>query len=72
MTEITRPITKHIKLQITGDADAVNATMVFDRPEVIALLHALNFINGSIWSQAIRKRGEGSIVRVASHPITLP
>ena len=64
MTEITRPITKHIKLQITGDADAVNAT--------IALLHRLNFINGSVWSQAIRKRGEGSIVRVASRPITLP
>ena len=64
MTEIIRPITKHIKLQITGDADAVNAT--------IALLHALNFINGSVWSQAIRKRGEGSIVRVASRPVTLP
>jgi hypothetical protein len=64
MTEITRPITKHIKLQITGDADAVNAT--------VALLHRLNFINGSVWSQAIRKRGEGSIVRVASRPITLP
>jgi hypothetical protein len=64
MTEITRPMTKHIKLQITGDADAVNAT--------IALLHALNFINGSVWSQAIRRRGEGSIVRVASRPITLP
>ncbi|MCX5964854.1 MAG: hypothetical protein NT070_17475, partial [Cyanobacteria bacterium] len=64
MTEIIRPITKHIKLQITGDADAVNAT--------IALLHALNFINGSVWSQAIRRRGEGSIVRVASRPITLP
>ena len=64
MTEITRPITKHIKLQITGDADAVNAT--------IALLHALNFINGSVWSQAIRRRGEGSIVRVSSRPITLP
>ena len=63
MTEITRPITKHIKLQITGDADAVNAT--------VALLHALNFINGSVWSQAIRKRGEASVVRVASRPITL-
>ena len=63
MTEITKPITKHIKLQIMGDADAVNAT--------IALLHALNFINGSVWSQAIRKRGEGSVVRVAARPITL-
>jgi hypothetical protein len=59
MTEIT----KHIKLQISGDADAVNAT--------VALLHALNFINGSVWSQAIRKRGEASVVRVASRPITL-
>jgi hypothetical protein len=59
MTEIT----KHIKLQISGDADAVNAT--------VALLHALNFINGSVWSPAIRKRGEASVVRVASRPITL-
>jgi hypothetical protein len=57
-------ITKHIKLQISGDADAVNAT--------IALLHALNFINGSIWSNGIRKRGEPSIVRVASRPIDIP
>jgi hypothetical protein len=54
-------ITKHIKLQIAGDADAVNAA--------ISLLHHLNFINGSIWSQAIRKRGEPSVVRVASRPI---
>jgi hypothetical protein len=54
-------ITKHIKLQISGDADAVY--------EAIKLLHHLNFINGSIWSQAIRKRGEPSIVRVASRPI---
>jgi len=56
-------ITKYIKLQISGDADAVNST--------IALLHSLNFINGSVWSQAVRKRGEGSIVRVASRAITL-
>jgi hypothetical protein len=54
-------ITKHIKLQISGDADAVY--------ETIKLLHHLNFINGSIWSQAIRKRGEASVVRVASRPI---
>jgi hypothetical protein len=54
-------ITKHIRLQISGDADAVNAA--------IGLLHHLNFINGSIWSQAIRKRGEPSVVRVASRPI---
>jgi hypothetical protein len=60
MTEIT----KHIKLQISGDADAVNAT--------IALLHSLNFINGAVWSKAIRKRGEASAVRVASRPITIP
>jgi hypothetical protein len=56
--------TKSIKLQISGDADAVNAT--------IALLHALNFINGSLWSHAVRKRGEPSIVRVASRSITIP
>jgi hypothetical protein len=42
--------TKHINIQISGDADAVNAA--------IALLHALNFINGGIWSNAIRRRGE--------------
>jgi hypothetical protein len=65
-------ITKHIKLQISGDADAVY--------EAIKLLHHLNFINGSIWSQAIRKRGEPSlvsdrpkdIVRVASRSIEVP
>jgi hypothetical protein len=57
-------ITKHIKLQISGDADAVNAA--------ISLLHHLNFINGSIWSQAIRKRGEPSIVRVAARSIEVP
>jgi hypothetical protein len=32
--------TKQIKLQISGDADAVNAA--------IATLHHLNFINGSL------------------------
>jgi hypothetical protein len=46
--------TKHINIQISGDADAVEAA--------IALLHSLNFINGSVWSQAIRKRGERSLV----------
>jgi hypothetical protein len=46
--------TKHIHLQISGDHDAVNAA--------IALLHSLNFINGGVWSQAIRKRGERSLV----------
>ncbi len=56
--------TKHIKLQISGDADAVYAA--------IALLHSLNFINGSIWRNAIRKRGEASIARVASRAIDVP
>jgi hypothetical protein len=54
-------ITKHIKIQISGDADAVNAA--------IALLHVLNFINGAVWSQAIRRRGERSIVRIAARAI---
>ena len=53
--------TKHVRIQLSGDADAVQA--------VIGLLNALNFINGSIWSNAIRKRGEASIVRVASRSI---
>jgi hypothetical protein len=26
--------TKHINIQISGDADAVDAALVFDRPEV--------------------------------------
>jgi hypothetical protein len=54
-------ITKHVKMQLSGDADAVQAA--------IGLLNALNFINGSLWSNAVRKRGEPSIVRVASRPI---
>ena len=53
--------TKHVKIQLSGDADAVQVT--------IGLLNALNFINGSIWSNAIRKRGEASITRVASRSI---
>jgi uncharacterized membrane protein YoaK (UPF0700 family) len=53
--------TKHITMQISGDHDAVDAA--------IALLHALNFINGSVWSQAIRKRGQRSIVRIAARAI---
>ncbi len=40
--------------------------------ETIKLLHRLNFINGSMWSQAIRKRGEPSVVRVAAGPIDVP
>ncbi len=55
--------TKHVKISLSSDADAVQAT--------IALLNHINFINGSIWSNAIRKRGEASIVRVASRPIEL-
>jgi hypothetical protein len=53
--------TKHINIQISGEADAVDAA--------IALLHSLNFINGGVWSQAIRKRGERSIVRIAARAI---
>jgi hypothetical protein len=56
--------TKHINIQISGDQDAVDAA--------IALLHSLNFINGGVWSQAIRKRGERSIVRIAARAIDLP
>jgi hypothetical protein len=56
--------TKYVKMQLSGDADAVQAA--------IGLLNALNFINGSIWSNAIRKRGEASIVRVASRSIEVP
>ncbi len=55
--------TKHINIQISGDQDAVDTA--------IALLHSLNFINGSVWSQAIRKRGERSIVRIAARSIEL-
>jgi hypothetical protein len=53
--------TKHVKISLSGDADAVQAT--------IALLNHLNFINGSLWSNAVRKRGEPSVVRVASRSI---
>ncbi len=55
--------TKHINIQISGDADAIDAG--------IALLHVLNFINGSIWSNPIRRRGERSIVRIAARSIEL-
>ena len=58
MTEITN----QIKIQLSGDADAVNAA--------IAVLHHLNFINGSVWSQAIRKRGESPILRIAARATT--
>ena len=56
--------TKHVKMQLSGDADAVQAA--------IGLLNALNFVNGSIWSNSIRKRGEASITRVASRSIEVP
>ncbi len=64
MKPITKPITKQVQIQLKGDADAVKAA--------IALLHALNFINGSVWSQAIRKRGERSIMRIAARSIDIP
>ncbi len=64
MQKPTQMITKHINLQITGDDDAVTAT--------IKVLHRLNFINGSLWSQAVRRRGEASVMRVASRPIDVP
>jgi hypothetical protein len=57
------PITKHVKLQISGDADAVQVA--------IGILHRINFLNGADWSQAIRKRGERSIVRVASREVQI-
>jgi hypothetical protein len=60
---ITNPITKQVKLQISGDADAVQVA--------IGILHQINFLNGSDWSQAIYKRGEASIVRVASREVTI-
>ncbi len=56
--------TKHINIRISGDADAVDAA--------IAILHSLNFINGAIWSDAIGKRGERSIVRIAARAIDVP
>jgi hypothetical protein len=59
-----QPITKQIQIQLKGDADAVNAA--------IAILHALNFINGSIWSNAIRQRGSRAILRVAAREIEIP
>jgi hypothetical protein len=56
-------ITKYIKLQISGDDDAVKLA--------IKILHHLNFINGAVWSNAIRKRGEHSVIRVASRSVTI-
>jgi hypothetical protein len=56
-------ITKYVKLQISGDDDAVIAA--------IKILHRINFINGALWSNAIRKRGEHSVIRVASRSVTI-
>ncbi len=59
MTEIT----KYVKLQISGDDDAVNAAII--------TLHRINFINGAMWSNTIRKRGEHSVIRVASRSVKI-
>jgi hypothetical protein len=59
-----QPITKQIQIQLKGDDDAVKAA--------IAILHGLNFINGSIWSNAIRQRGTRTILRVAAREVELP
>jgi hypothetical protein len=56
-------ITKPIKIHISGDADAVDAA--------IKILHRINFINGSIWSPAMRKRGERSIVKIAARSVKI-
>ncbi len=56
-------ITKYVKLQISGDDDAVIAA--------IKTLHRINFINGAMWSNAIRKRGDHSVVRVASRSVKI-
>ncbi len=56
-------ITKYVKLQISGDDDAVKAA--------IKTLHRINFINGAMWSNAIRKRGERSVICVASRSVKI-
>ena len=61
--ETMKTHTKQIKLQISGDADAVDAA--------IKILHRINFINGSIWSPAMRKRGERSIVKIAARSVKI-
>ncbi|MEB3292171.1 MAG: hypothetical protein VKJ24_03330 [Synechococcales bacterium] len=55
--------TKQIQLQLIGDADAVNAA--------IGLLHILNFISAHEWSQPIRRRGEPTVICVATREIML-
>jgi hypothetical protein len=64
MKPITQPITKQIQIQLKGDPDAVKAA--------IAILHAGNFVNGSIWSNAIRQRGSRVIIRVAAREVEIP
>ncbi len=59
-----KPIIKQIQIQLKGDSDAVNAA--------IAILHAGNFFNGSIWSNAIRQRGSRVIIRVAAREVEIP
>jgi hypothetical protein len=59
-----KPITKQIQIQLKGDEDAVKAT--------IAILHAVNFVHGSVWSNAIRQRGSRSILRVAAREVEIP
>jgi hypothetical protein len=61
--KIMSKITKPIKIQISGDADAVDAA--------IKILHRINFMNGSIWSRAMRKRGEPSIVKIAARSVEI-
>ncbi|MBD2328183.1 hypothetical protein [Alkalinema sp. FACHB-956] len=55
--------TKKIKLQLSGEADAVDAA--------IGILHVINFISAHEWSQTVRKRGEPTVVRVAAREIML-
>ncbi|MEB3293632.1 MAG: hypothetical protein VKJ24_10765 [Synechococcales bacterium] len=55
--------TKPINLQLSGDADAVEAT--------IRLLHVLNFISAYEWSQLVRRRGESTVICVAAREIML-
>ncbi|MEB3292218.1 MAG: hypothetical protein VKJ24_03580 [Synechococcales bacterium] len=55
--------TKQINLQLSGDADAMEAA--------IRLLHVLNFISAHAWSRLVRKRGESTVVCVAAREIML-
>ncbi|MEB3292349.1 MAG: hypothetical protein VKJ24_04250 [Synechococcales bacterium] len=55
--------TKQINLQLSGDADAIEAA--------IRLLHVLNFISAHAWSRPVRKRGTSTVVCVAAREIML-